>query len=65
VIWGSADAITPVAQGRDIAQLIPVATWMELAGVGHIPAIEATDRFDASLVAWLRSQEQLANWRDH
>jgi pimeloyl-ACP methyl ester carboxylesterase len=65
VIWGSADAITPVAQGRDVAQLIPVATWIELAGVGHIPAIEATDRFDASLVAWLRSQKPLANWRDH
>jgi pimeloyl-ACP methyl ester carboxylesterase len=57
VIWGSADAITPVAQGRDIAQLIPGATWMELAGVGHIPAIEATDRFDASLVAWLHGQK--------
>lgn len=57
VIWGSADAVTPVAQGRDIAQLIPGATWVELAGVGHIPAIEASDRFDASLVAWLQAQE--------
>ena len=57
VMWGSADAVTPVAQGRDIARLIPGATWVELAGVGHIPAIEATDRFDASLVAWLQRQE--------
>ena len=57
VIWGSADAVTPVAQGRDIAQLIPGATWMELPNVGHIPAIEAPDRFNASLVAWLQGQE--------
>jgi pimeloyl-ACP methyl ester carboxylesterase len=57
VIWGSADAVTPVAGGRDIEQLIPGATWVELAGVGHIPAIEATDRFDALLVAWLQRRE--------
>jgi pimeloyl-ACP methyl ester carboxylesterase len=57
VIWGSADAVTPVAQGRDIARLIPGANWLELPGVGHIPAIEATDRFDASLVGWLQRQE--------
>lgn len=57
VIWGSSDAVTPVAQGRDIAHLIPGATWVELAGVGHIPAIEATDRFDASLVSWLERQD--------
>jgi pimeloyl-ACP methyl ester carboxylesterase len=55
VLWGAADAITPIAQGREIAALVPRSTWVELAGVGHIPAIESTDRFNGSLVRWLDS----------
>ena len=50
MVWGTADAVTPVAQGREIARLVPRSTLVELAGVGHIPAIEATERFNASLV---------------
>jgi pimeloyl-ACP methyl ester carboxylesterase len=53
VIWGEADSVTPIAQGREIARLIPGSSWAALAGVGHIPAIEATDRFNAELVGWL------------
>lgn len=53
VIWGAVDRVTPDAQGKEIAHLIPGSAWVELAGVGHIPAIEATDRFDAELTAWL------------
>jgi pimeloyl-ACP methyl ester carboxylesterase len=53
VIWGDADGITPVAQGREIAGLVPGAAWVPLEGVGHIPAIEATGRFNAALVDWL------------
>jgi pimeloyl-ACP methyl ester carboxylesterase len=56
VLWGAADAITPVAQGRELAHLVPQSTLVELAGVGHIPAIEATVRFNASLVRWLASR---------
>jgi pimeloyl-ACP methyl ester carboxylesterase len=37
VIWGSADAVTPVAQGRDIARLIPGATWGGARGRGALP----------------------------
>src|SRR5262245_46540809 len=53
VIWGEADSVTPVAQGVEIARLIPGSSWVALPGVGHIPAIEATGRFNAELVAWL------------
>ena len=53
ILWGGADAITPVAQGRDLAKLIPGAKLVELAGVGHIPAIEAPEQFDAALLAFL------------
>lgn len=53
VLWGDADSITPLAQGREIAGLIPGADWVVLRGVGHIPAIEATDQFDVELLRWL------------
>jgi pimeloyl-ACP methyl ester carboxylesterase len=53
ILWGGADAITPVAQGRDLAKLIPGASLVELAGVGHIPAIEAPEQFDGALLAFL------------
>jgi pimeloyl-ACP methyl ester carboxylesterase len=56
VLWGAADAVTPVAQGRELARLVPRSTLIELTGVGHIPAIEATVRFNESLVGWLESR---------
>jgi pimeloyl-ACP methyl ester carboxylesterase len=56
VLWGAADSVTPIAQGREIARLVPQSTWVELAGVGHIPAIESTDQFNAALLRWLDSQ---------
>jgi pimeloyl-ACP methyl ester carboxylesterase len=53
VIWGTTDAITPLAQGRDVARVIPGARLVELPGVGHIPAIEAPAGFDAALLRFL------------
>jgi pimeloyl-ACP methyl ester carboxylesterase len=40
LIWGDADTVTPLAQARRLAQLIPKATLDVLPGVGHIPQIE-------------------------
>jgi pimeloyl-ACP methyl ester carboxylesterase len=56
VLWGVLDSVTPIDQGRDLARLIPVSSRVELAGVGHIPAIEAPDRFNAALLAFLDIQ---------
>ena len=53
VIWGDQDAVTPPAQGRDLASLIPGVKFVELNGVGHIPAIEAPDKFNAALMSFL------------
>src|SRR5262249_33651363 len=50
IVWGDRDSITPVAQGHDLASLIPNAAWLELKGVGHIPAIEAAERFNRVLL---------------
>ena len=53
LLWGKSDSIAPIAQGRDLAKRIPGATLVELEDVGHIPAIEAPERFDAELMRFL------------
>lgn len=53
VVWGDRDAITPLAQGKHLAGLIPGATLTVLQGVGHIPQIEDPTRFNELLVAFL------------
>lgn len=35
VIHGSADPMFPLRAGRDLAQLMPDATWLPIAGMGH------------------------------
>lgn len=35
VIHGSRDPMFPVRAGRDLAQLMPDATWLPIAGMGH------------------------------
>jgi pimeloyl-ACP methyl ester carboxylesterase len=55
IVWGDRDSITPIAQGHDLASLIPNASWAELKGAGHIPAIEATERFNHALLEFLES----------
>ena len=54
VIWGARDAVTPLAQGRHLAGLIPGARLEVLPTAGHIPAIEAGKQFDAALVGFLQ-----------
>jgi pimeloyl-ACP methyl ester carboxylesterase len=53
VLWGDRDEITPPAQGRHIASLIPGAELAVLPTAGHIPAIEDPGRFNAALVDFL------------
>lgn len=50
LIWGDRDTVTPPAQGRRLAGLIPGATYHELPEVGHIPQIEAPDAFQGLLL---------------
>ena len=54
VLWGAKDSITPIAQGQDIARLIPGARLEVLPMVGHIPAIEDERDFNAALLEFLR-----------
>jgi pimeloyl-ACP methyl ester carboxylesterase len=48
-IWGELDRITPIAQGERLVKLAPRARLTRLPGVGHIPQIEDTARFNDAL----------------
>ena len=50
LIWGKEDSVTPLAQGEEIARLLPKAQLSVLDGVNHIPQIEAPEK-TASLIA--------------
>lgn len=43
VVHGVEDQLSPVANGRAIAELIPGATLVELPGVGHLVPLEAPE----------------------
>lgn len=49
LIWGEADTVTPIEQGRRIASLGRARSFAMLPGVGHIPHIEDPEGFLAAL----------------
>lgn len=53
VVTGSADRVAPPAHARAMADAIPGARFVEIAGAGHISNIEAPDAFNAALAAFL------------
>lgn len=57
IIWGEADSVTPLDQGRRIATLTRARSMRVLPGVGHIPHIENPEAFLAALDAALASVE--------
>lgn len=53
VIHGDADPLVPVENGRHLAAGIAGAELIIYEGVGHIPEVEAFERFNDDLVASL------------
>lgn len=51
LIWGEADTVTPIAQGRRLHTLVRARSFTTLPGAGHIPHIETPDAFLAALDA--------------
>lgn len=49
LIWGEADTVTPVAQGRALARLVRPRRFVVLPRAGHIPHIETPAEFRAAL----------------
>ena len=54
VIVGEADAITPLANSKTIADGIKDASLTVIPDAGHISNIEAPEAFDKALRAWLK-----------
>jgi pimeloyl-ACP methyl ester carboxylesterase len=49
VIWGEEDGLIPPAQSRSMVPKLPKATGVGIAGAGHLPALEAPERFVEAL----------------
>jgi pimeloyl-ACP methyl ester carboxylesterase len=55
VICGAQDAITPPAEARAMADEIPGARYIEIAGAGHLSVMEQPAAFAAALRVSTRS----------
>lgn len=53
VLVGEHDGLTPPAEARRMAEAIPGAQFIQIAGAGHLSAIEAPQSFNAALFALL------------
>ena len=53
VVHGDQDRVVPFANGRLIAQRLPGARWLPMAGVGHVPYLEQRQAFTAALQDFL------------
>jgi pimeloyl-ACP methyl ester carboxylesterase len=53
VIHGDLDPLVPYPNGQYIASQIPGATLSTYAGVGHLPPIEASERFNREVEDFL------------
>jgi pimeloyl-ACP methyl ester carboxylesterase len=53
VIAGAEDALVPPYLGRELAEAIPGADFLELPGIGHSANIEGRAEFNAAVKAFL------------
>ncbi len=56
MIVGSEDVLTPVADARPIAELVPGATLEIVAGAAHGFMIEQANAFNKRVLAFLANQ---------
>jgi pimeloyl-ACP methyl ester carboxylesterase len=53
LVQGDRDRLVPVAAARAMAEAHPHWTYVELAGVGHVPQLQVPDRVAAEVLSWL------------
>ncbi|MGH2955719.1 MAG: alpha/beta fold hydrolase [Solirubrobacterales bacterium] len=56
-IWGSDDPIIPVEHGRKAHRIVPKSRYVEIAGSGHWPMLDAPDRIVRQLTAFVEQTE--------
>jgi pimeloyl-ACP methyl ester carboxylesterase len=49
LIWGDADARSPLSVGQDSHRRIPESQLVVLAGAGHVSSLEQPDAFNAAV----------------
>ena len=54
VVTSDQDELTPAAETRTWAPLIPDARLVEIPGAGHLANMEAPDQVNAAIRDWLR-----------
>jgi len=59
VMKGPLDQYTPVVWSKEIAELIPGARYVEIAGTGHCSHISMPEAFNRSLLGWLSEVDDL------
>ncbi len=57
VVCGGDDTTSPAPEMRGMAQAIPDAEYVEIAGAGHLSNVEAPDRFDDAIARFLAAHE--------
>ena len=57
VICGTADGYTPRAWQREIADLLPNSTYVEIPRGGHLALISHADTFNSIVLDWLAELE--------
>ena len=56
-IWGSDDPVIPVDHGRRAHEVVPNSFYVEIAGSGHWPMLDAPNRIVHELVSFLEETE--------
>jgi pimeloyl-ACP methyl ester carboxylesterase len=57
LIWGEKDKTVPFARSELVRKAIPRAEFHSVAGVGHLPILEAAAETDSALLAFLGKQK--------
>src|SRR5919197_683220 len=55
LIWGEEDVRSPLSVAQDLHALIPGSRLVVIPGAGHLSQVEAPERFNAEVRAFLRS----------
>lgn len=53
IIWGDDDDITPFELSETFLERLPDARLVRMPGIGHLPMIDAADRFNREVIAFL------------
>lgn len=56
LIWGSQDRLVPLELGRQLRQHMPGSRLLVLPGVGHLPMVEAPEKFNPAVLRFLSGE---------